>query len=546
MSHPSSFARKLAHLLPVALPLTILLVTGFIGLDFGRHWDEWLLMRSLGTAVEEQTLLPEAYNYPSLSFWLALLSLAPEILADLPVNRFELAELQARLTAFIPGPEFRLRVRGVFLVVSSLAVLWTYLAQLRWRGRVGEALLAATIVGLSFEFAYHARWIAPDAVNVQLTALCMLLLVGAWSSPRPRGWLLTAAAVAGLATGTKYTAGLLLLPVLIGLVGAARAVRQRLPVTDPDAPPPMLAPESPRLVSALPLALLCFFAAFLATTPGAVLEPFSFYRDVSFEARHYGEKGHYGFTIEAGWTHLVAQLRYLGGAALSPFEPVSWTLFGLAALGVVSLVRDSRRLALVLLVFPVLFLAYMSTNVVLFVRNILLVLPFLALFAARGSAALGRLFGERAGPHVPLALALILVGVHGTWLVHAAGTIRERGETPLDPRYLQQLDRFLAARAPAPVWVAPEIAAALEAHAPLPRPNVTHDVRSGAEVAVTLPPAVTHVRENLPSNRPGSILRTFGPREVNLEYYWTWPETKIVVTSLDYALEAGLVPPGTE
>ena len=135
-----SAAARLARLLPVAIPLAILLATGFVGLDFGRHWDEWLAMRSLRQAIASEVLLPDFYNYPSVPFWLSLWSLSPEIPGDLPRYQRELADLQAHLDGFVMSPEFRLRVRGVFLVVSSLAVLWTYLACLRWRGRVGEAL----------------------------------------------------------------------------------------------------------------------------------------------------------------------------------------------------------------------------------------------------------------------------------------------------------------------------------------------------------------------------------------------------------------------
>src|SRR5690606_25470571 len=135
------------------------------------------------------------------------------------------------------------------------------------------------------------RWIAPDALNAQFTALCLLALVAAARSPRPRPWFFAAACAAGLATGTKYTAGLLLVSVLAGLVAAAVAARRAPPS------PTGAGPAGPRLTRAIPIALGIFALTFLLTTPGALLQPFTFFRDVRFEALHYGERGHYGFTI---------------------------------------------------------------------------------------------------------------------------------------------------------------------------------------------------------------------------------------------------------
>lgn len=527
-----SLSARCARLAPVAIPLGILLATGLAGLDFGRHWDEWLAMRALHTAIAREVLLPDFYNYPSVTFWLGFSALLPEILGDLPRYQGELANLQARLDGFVMSPEFRLRVRGVFLVVSSLAVLWTYLASLRWRGRVGEALLAATLLGLSFEFAYHARWIAPDAVTAQFGALCLLLLVGGARAARPRPWFLSAACAAGLATGTKYNAGLLLAAVLTGLVAAAVAARRN---------PGGSGPAGPRLASAIPLALGLFALTFLLTTPGALLQPFTFFRDVRFEALHYGQRGHYGFTVPAGLPHVWAQVRYLGGAALSPYEPLSWALFGLALVGAAAAWGESRRTALVLLVFPIVYVGYMGSMVVLFVRNLLPVLPFVALLGARGAGALGSRLPGPLGRHLALGLASMLIAGHGAWLAHAAGTIRDRGTGAGSGRSVRELDRWLASQGEVPIYVAPRVQAALDQYAPRPRPNLTQDPTAEVELAVVLPPQAIPELEGLPSNRPGSVLRTFGPREVNLEYYWTWPEPRIVVTRMAYAREVGLV-----
>ena len=88
-----------------------------------------------------------------------------------------------------------------------------YLHMLAWGRPSTEALLGDLVLGLSWALAYHARWIAPDAVMPQFGALTMLSSMLAWWRPDQRIWLPLAAV--GLACGTKYAGGLLPMPVLL-------------------------------------------------------------------------------------------------------------------------------------------------------------------------------------------------------------------------------------------------------------------------------------------------------------------------------------------
>ena len=48
--------------------------------------------------------------------------------------------------------------------------MWLYRLVLTWRGSRIEALLAASLLALSWEVSYHTRWVAPDGLLMQFSA----------------------------------------------------------------------------------------------------------------------------------------------------------------------------------------------------------------------------------------------------------------------------------------------------------------------------------------------------------------------------------------
>src|SRR5436309_3343424 len=114
----------------------------------------------------------------------------------------------------------RLRVRAIFLLLSSLSIVWLYcLNVVLGRSRI-ESFLAAAILSCSWEVAYHSRWIAPDAVMMQF-GLLSFLCVAAGAKWNRVHWLYLGAAAVGLAAGTKYP-GALILPFF--MVGASHSL----------------------------------------------------------------------------------------------------------------------------------------------------------------------------------------------------------------------------------------------------------------------------------------------------------------------------------
>ena len=100
---------------------------------------------SISSAIEQETLLPEAYNYPSVTFWAALSAVLPEAVHGVELRKKQRSGYLSRLVSFVNSEAFLLRARRIFLWISSLSIAWVFLAVLSWRGRAAEALVAASV-----------------------------------------------------------------------------------------------------------------------------------------------------------------------------------------------------------------------------------------------------------------------------------------------------------------------------------------------------------------------------------------------------------------
>lgn len=477
-----------------ALPLLFLLGTGFAAIDFGHHWDEELLLDQPRRALTDPiTLLPARYNYPSVAFWLSLSALSPEVVRDTALRHSR--PDSSSLISFTRTARYKLRVRGFFLVVTSMTVFAVAALALALGGGRAEALLASSMVAFSWEVAYHARWSAPDGPLMALAAFAVFAAVAALQSEgRTRSrWLAVAVVMTGAACGTKYSAWPLIIPLSVAawhLPAEGTATRHRR-------------------------VALCWagaVAVYLLTTPGTLLQPTLFLRDLVSEVIHYST-GHNVHTVPRGAVHFWQMTVYLGTAVLSPSAPAAVALALFAVFGVRSLWKQSRTLAWVVLSMPLVYLVYFSTQRVMIVRNLLILVPFLAILSARGVAyAVGATRNRlgRVGLTAAVAAVLTFNAGFSAW---AAQTIRRRDET----RHLHDFSAWAAARPGGTVTVSARIGEQLAA-AGLPSVPASAPERA-CYTAFLLSEAPSRQVE---ANRRGTFSPVFGPRDVNLDYYPTW------------------------
>ena len=498
---------------PLVLLLLIFNGTGLAGLDFGHHWDEHDTAASLENSVRSGLILPLRYVYPGVRFWIGVVVAAPEytraMLSDMDPDQG--AARAAVLAEGLGKKSTHLRLRLAYLVLTSLAMVWLYLLVLIWRGSMVEALVAAAVLGTSWEIAYHARWMAPDAVMMQFGAMTILFSVLAVVRAQPRRWLLLAAAAAGLATGTKYPGGALLLMPLTAAVccwdrRSAKALRLDLA----------------RIV-------VVFGGVYLLTTPGTLFDPLRFIEDVRRAQAVYAEGHHVQYVTAGFFSHLVGILHYLVRDLLSPFLLGALALAAAAVVGAVDLWRRERRAAFVLAVFPVFYALYFSTQAMLIVRNLLVLAPFIALLSARGLACLARWLPR---PELRIGLAVSVSAIFAAnmlWLVHAAATIRDRGT----PRFVHLAFDYMERQPETTFFVSAKLRDQLDAVGAGDLPNASGDADT-ADVALFYASEGAHTwRAN-----HRQVERWFGPCEVNFHRYPTWKgDDRILVMSMERARE---------
>ncbi|MEN8184947.1 MAG: hypothetical protein ABFS46_20695, partial [Myxococcota bacterium] len=473
---------------------------------------------NLRDALDSGTLLPAGFRYPSLSHWLCLAALAPEAIAGR--GAADGSPLGERLLAALAAPETLLRIRTLFLVVCSLSLLPVLALVLRWRGRVFEAFVAAALLGTSWEVAYHARWLAPDGVVMTFAALTLFGSIHACLRPG-RSWpLVVAALAAGFACGTKWTAGLLLLPVLmagwIGTAGLPRALRLR------------------RLAGLV----AGFGVAYLLTTPGTLLDPGAVLRALELQQGTYAS-GHLGHTVARGPGHLLKVFEYLGLVLFSHYPLFALACFGLSLVGAHAIFREAKTLAVVFASFPVAYLLFFSLYPVMIPRNYLVLAPFLAVLAARGVSEIrDRLPGRMLrGVFVAAVSAMLLIDA--AWLVQAGESIRSADGR----KHLHGLAAYLDAHPDTRFAASEQIRGQLRRLDGRVRENVTSGpLREVDEV-------VFYASESYPyvvALRPRYDLSRawFGPYEVNFNFYPSWlgSDRIVVLPAERYPRRPGLPP----
>lgn len=254
-----------------------------------------------------------------------------------------------------PGTAFTI-ARALSGALGALAAGFVAIAGARLFDR-RTGLIAGVLLAVAF-LPNHYGHLALNDVPA-LAPLC-LALVGVAGVLRRGRWIDFALAGVGLGLGaaTKYTEGIVLLPLVAAAVLAPVPARAR--------------------VLGLALAGVLALGAFLVANPYALLDFDTFRDGLQKQSEASGDGGG-----KLGLTESSGLLYYLGTTTWG----LGW-LPALAALGgAVGLALRDRRSALVLVPAPVLFLLFMGTQDRFFARWLLPVYPLLCLLAAWAAVA---------------------------------------------------------------------------------------------------------------------------------------------------------------
>ncbi|MEQ1728493.1 MAG: hypothetical protein ABL982_08930 [Vicinamibacterales bacterium] len=342
-------------------------------LPYPQHVDEAFLTGPAHRTVVTGNLHPYTFNYPSLPKYLAAAGMAVGFIQS--ATRLELREVQDIGNVGYPYYDSKRPMqtaRRLYALLGVVALSMSGISAWLAFGRPAVLVTAPLVLLLSPLYWFHT-W---TYLNVDLVAASFASLALAATLAATRRTSLFQAAVlpgacAGLATGSKYTLAITIVPVLLGIV--------------------LCQPRGQRLRGCA-AALVAMVVAFLVAVPYSLLDIPGFLNGVASEAFHYAS-GHRGYNEEPGLLQFLYYARHV--ASEFGIAGVVVAMVGLAALA-----RADWRRALVLVSLPTVLLVMLSAQRVHFPRNVLSLHPIVAIWIAIGLSImhewLGRLLAQRA------------------------------------------------------------------------------------------------------------------------------------------------------
>jgi 4-amino-4-deoxy-L-arabinose transferase-like glycosyltransferase len=376
-------------LAPALLGLIVALALGLRlwGLGWSLPWpihpDERTPVDQARAILASGDLGPEDFKNPSLFMYV--------IAGELLITR-ALGPLAGPLAWDVPGSTHLLaRLTSALIGTASVVVLYAIGATLFGR-RAG--LLAALFLAVSFIHVRNSHYGVNDVTAVGLLLASLYFATRLLREPSLR-WYVLAGLVGGLATSTKYSMGFFFAPILVahwlGNRGPLEQSRDRSGVLG------------------IVLAGASGLAGYLIGTPYTVLDFGGFWSDFATQYGFGGARWLGQPTDPVPWLYLTSLLHGFGAVPLA-----------LAALGLALAARspspETGRLrwsaaALVLLAFPVAYLAFLLPKAVFFPRLVLPLVPFCSLLAGYGAIEAARRFGPRFGPRGRSFGLAVLLGV---------------------------------------------------------------------------------------------------------------------------------------
>ncbi|MEA2144193.1 MAG: hypothetical protein QOI64_2623 [Solirubrobacteraceae bacterium] len=293
--------------------------------------------------------------------------------------------------------------RTVAALLGTIAVWLLYLAGARLVDRrVG--LLAAGLFAVAFLPVFYAKLALNDVPTLAGVCLALWGAAGILRHGRIRDYVLAGAGL-GLACATKYTGGIVLLPILAAAVAQFMATGGR-----------MGALRGIAIVGVLAL------ASFFVANPYSLLDFSSFWDGLTHQSTASGDAaGKLGLTQDSGYAYYLWSFGW----------GLGWTALLFAVGGAVRLLVDERRLFWMLVPPIIVFVLFMGSQERYFGRWLMPVFPFLCVLAAYGAIELADWLGRLAPALRPTLVAAAVVLLCGQGFVYSlhSGLVLSREDT---------------------------------------------------------------------------------------------------------------------
>jgi hypothetical protein len=402
--------------IPAVAALGVIVIVGGLlrglGLRFGDpyvyHPDEWMLARHAMTMVATSDWNPHSFAYPSL-----LIELHAGLIAVMNMAGFShLALGQSWLyESEFPPVQFPYILAGRTLVaLTGIGTILVVFETGRRLVGVAGGLASAAILAVLPLAVEHAHYLTTDVPVAFLCAVCALTTVIAVQSQRTRWWILAGLA-AGLAGSTKWN-GLLVVGVpLLAYVMGRLGERPSLAI--------LLERES---MANLGTILVAAVVGLVVATPALVLAPNEVAAWLSVVARLYAVPDP---------RQTEGTLVFNLSALVAGFGPVlGWCVIGMAVAVRKARADPPMRVALTIPAFIVAYLVFASLPPRHYERNLLPILPYLAISGGIATAAFlawARSRRLRGSPRPRLATGLVAIGLAACLVVPAAASAEITG-----------------------------------------------------------------------------------------------------------------------
>jgi|GEM_PF-1951748 len=509
-------ATPTAAVLLLAVFLALFAIEGLLGVDFGSHWDEWYHVQGVTGCIQRMSLMPDGLSYGGPYFtmgfpvvvahqWKNLLAILHDMRAQPfrvdPAAFPSVAKFKAEAAALVNTPQYVVEVRSVFVVVTTLAILWVFLASWRCQPRRwGVALAAAAFMAFSWELGYHARWVAIDAPLTQFSALQLFLFCAAWRSPSDGPavrWYCASAAAAGAVFACKLTGVFAFLPVPL------------LPLVRRSSWSPL------KRLSIAALGTAVFVLCSFALSPEFYLDPLHLLNVFRSGSADYNSTGtSYPFYVGM-WEHVWRMLMWLFLVVPSPYLSIAILFTAVTLIGLAMMLRRDTRMTLTWMAFMGAFIAVFTHNHLLIVRQYLMCMPFLALCFGRGCATIWDFCRQRDRRLAAAFVTLMAVAfvVNGVFEFGHAWRITRETQATMDHDLAADLMRHRGpVRMSRPVYdrVRPLIEPGYDCH-----PTDVNDK--------SIPHFIAYAMEHeWPSNRLYVFNKVYGADEINMNFYSFW------------------------
>ena len=326
-------------------------------LPYPSHVDEEAIVGPARNILVTGDFHPQEFNYPSLPRYIAAVGLAVGFIRSAPSEGIR----DIRQLGSVSYPHYGIptaveTVKQLFALLSVIVIAATAFASWRFTNQPKAAAVGLLFL-LSSQLYFRLSW---QYLNVDIVGTCFVMLaiascLGATNHPSVLRSAVIPSLWAGLAAASKYTLGLVLVPVLLSI---------------------WLYQTGDRRLRSIGIAVLTAGLAFLVSVPYALLDLPGFLNGLAFDAWHYGT-GHRGFDNDAG----LPQLLFYTSHFRHEFGLLG---IGLVIAGIGAAIRDDWRRTIVFLIFPVLLLTLLVGQRVHFPRNVLPLHPFFAIAAGYG------------------------------------------------------------------------------------------------------------------------------------------------------------------